>query len=285
MSIEYKPYDPEEIESLKMTLEAEAREGNPLFYEVKVDGNTRIRRTDKVERFDSMHNYINENTQTLVIVFYPDGSNNRKEWYKYKLSKKTESLNGNEMEQKVNEQVSAQMKQYAERMEARRVEEKLKETEEKLEHAEGYIDILQDQLEEVKTKTNYIGNWDLGKLAGSTIKEIAIHYPKILENVPVLNGITRVIQEEEKQKPRLTNPSFEGEVSFKPKEQSTPATAQDSEEIESIRALSDFIGEHFTEKEKIILGWVIEALGENPKQLPTVAGLLNIDVAARLKEE
>lgn len=285
MSVEYKPYDPEEIESLKMTLEAEAKEGSPLFFEVKVDGNTRIRRTDKVERFDSMHNFINDNTQSLVIVVYPDGSNNRKEWYKYHFSKKMESLSGIDMEQKVNEQVSVQMKQYAERMEAKRLEEKLKETEEKLEHAEGYIDILQDQLEQAKTKPNHFGEFDLAKFTGSAIKEIAIHYPKIMDHVPVLNGITRVIQQQEKERPRLANPSFEGEVSFKPKEQAPAARDENSEEQESIRSLSDFIGEHFTEKEKLILGFVIEALGENPKQLTTVAELLNIDVEARLKEE
>ena len=285
MSTEYKPYDQNEIESLKRSLEAESREGKPLSFEIKIDGNTRIHKTNKVERFEEMHDFINENTKNLIIAVFPDENSKRKEWYKYNLDTSGEALNGSDVEKKVTQQVSEQMKQYTERMAAQRVEEKLEETKEKLEHAEAYIDILQSQLEDAKTKTNHIGNWDIGKLAGSTIKEIAIHYPKVLDNVPVLNGIARVIQEEERQRPKQISPSFEGDVSFKQKAPSAGKFQENNEHDQSIQRLSDFIGEHFTEEQKVMLGWVIQTLGENPSQLQTVAELLNIDIAAKMREE
>ena len=271
MSHQFKTYDPTEIESIKMTLETQAKEGKPLYFEVKVDGILKIHKTNRLERFDEMYNFINENSKQLIIAIYPFENNNRKEWYKYNLNGHEETLSGeSEVERKVNEQ----MKIYEEKMAAKRVEEKLKDTQEKLQHAEDYIDILETKLEKIKSKPNHFGNFDLGKFAGSTIKEIAIHYPKVLDKVPVLNGIAEVIREEESQQPRVSAPSFEGEVSFKTKSEHK----EQSEHTQAVQRLSDFIGEHFDEKEKRILESVIMTLGENTSQLKTVAELLNINV-------
>lgn len=281
MAAEYKTYDPGEIESIKLMLEAETKEGRPLFFEIKINGFTRVHKTNKVERFDELHNFLNENTKELVISVFPDPNTNRKEWYKYKLNGgQTESLNGLEMENKISER----MKQFEEKMAMQKTEEKLQETEKKLEQAELYIDILENKLEAAQTKPNHIGNFDLGKLAGSTIKEIAIHYPKVLDKVPVLNGIAKAIQEDVKALPERTNSSFEGEVSFRPKSQ-VQKSAEVTEHDEAVKQLSDFIAEHFDQKQKIILGAVIMALGENPSQLNPVAELLEIDINAQLNSE
>lgn len=275
MAAEYKPYDASEIESIRLMLDAEAKEGRPLSFEIKVNGFTRVHKTNKVERFEELHNFLNENTTELVISVYPDVNSNRKEWYKYKLNAKPESLSGVDMEAKISER----MKQFEEKLAMQRTEEKLKETEHKLEQAELYIDILEDKLEEVKTKPNHIGSFDLGKLASSTIEGIAIHYPKVLDKVPVLNGIAKVIQEENRSKPAQLNGGFEGEVSFKPKSK-TVERADATEHDEAVQQLSEFIAEHFDQDQKQILGAVIVALGENSSQLKTVAELLNIDLNA-----
>ena len=279
MAVDYKPYDPSEIESIRLMLEAEAKDGKPLSYEIKINGFTRVHRTNKVERFEELHNFLNENTKELVISVYPDTNSNRKEWYKYRMNGLPEELNGLDMEAKISER----MKQFEEKMSMQRTEEKLKEAEHKLEQAELYIDILEDKLEDQKTKPNHIGSFDLGKLASSTIEGIAIHYPKVLDKVPVLNGIAKVIQEENRSRTPQLN-GFEGDVSFKPKG-STQASAEITEHDEAIKQLSDFIAEHFNQDQKQVLGAVIVALGENPSQLHTVAELLNIDLNALNEEE
>jgi hypothetical protein len=279
MAAEYKPYDASEIESIQLMLEAEAKEGRPLSFEIKVNGFTRVHKTNKVERFEELHNFLNENTTELVISVYPDTNSNRKEWYKYKLNAKTEALNGADMEAKISER----MKQFEEKIAMQRTEDKLKETEQKLEQAELYIDILENKLEDAKTKPNHIGSFDLGKLASSTIEGIAIHYPKVLDKVPVLNGIAKVIQDENRTKTPQLNGGFEGEVSFKPKSKVQEPAA--TEHDEAVKQLGDFIAEHFDQDQKQILGAVIVALGENPSQLRTVAELLNIDLNALNEEE
>lgn len=280
MAADYKPYDSSEIESIRLMLEAEAKEGRPLCFEIKVNGFTRIHKTNKVERFEELHNFLNENTKELVISVFPDANSNRKEWYKYKMDSSSEALHGVDMEAKIGER----MKQFEEKMAMQRTEEKLKETEHKLEQAELYIDILEEKIEESKAKPNHIGGFDLGKLASSTIEGIAIHYPKVLDKVPVLNGIAKVIQEESKAKPAQLNGGFREEMSFKSKSQSTKS-AEINEHDEAIKQLSDFIAEHFDQDQKQMLGAVIVALGENPTQLQTVAELLGIDVNALNEEE
>ena len=280
MAAEYKPYDADEVESIRLMLEAEAKEGKPLCYEIKVNGFTRVHKTDKVERFEELHNFLNENTKDLVISVFPDANSKRKEWYKYKMNSAPETLNGVDMEAKISERMS----QFEEKFAKQRTEEKLQETEKKLEQAELYIDILEDKLEESKAKPNHIGGFDLGKLASSTIEGIAIHYPKVLDKVPVLNGIAKVIQEENRSKPAQLNGGFEGDVSFRTKSKAEKPS-EEAEHEESIKMLSEFIGEHFDPDQKQILGAVIVALGENPSQLKTVAELLNIDLNALNEEE
>jgi hypothetical protein len=280
---EYKPYDQGEIESIRLMLEAEAKEGTPLSFDVKVNGNTRIHKTNKVERFNELYNFINDTTKELVINVYPDpNNNNRKEWYKYTFGKIEEPLSGvGDMEQKLNER----MKAFEEKQAAKRIEEKLKETEEKLGQAEDYIQILEDKLEKAKLKPNHFGEWDLGKLGASILEGVAVNHPKVLEKVPVLNGIAKVIQEDTKSKPQDLNGSFEGDVSFKSKSKEKELSPEAQEHEETVRRLVDFIGEKFDERQRSILGMVIVELGENTSQLETVAELLNIDVNAENDEE
>jgi len=280
---EYKPYDQGEIESIRLMLEAEAKEGTPLSFDVKVNGNTRIHKTNKVERFNELYNFINDTTKELVINVYPDpNNNNRKEWYKYTFGKIEEPLSGvGDMEQKLNER----MKAFEEKQAAKRIEEKLKETEEKLGQAEDYILILEDKLEKTKLKPNHFGEWDLGKLGASILEGVAVNHPKVLEKVPVLNGIAKVIQEDTKSKPQDLNGSFEGDVSFKSKSKEKELSPEAQEHEETVRRLVDFIGEKFDERQRSILGMVIVELGENTSQLETVAELLNIDVKAENDEE
>lgn len=278
---DYKPYDQGEIESIRLMLEAEAKEGTPLCFDVKVNGNTRIHKTNKVERFNELYNFINDTTRELVINVYPDpNNNNRKEWYKYTFGK-TENLNGGDMEQKLNER----MKAFEEKQASKRLEEKLKDTQDQLTQAEDYIRILEEKLEAAKIKPNHFGEWDLGKLASTTIQGIAIHHPKILEKVPVLNGIAKVIQEDIKNQPQQQlNGSFEGDVSFKAKTKTQERSPEAEAHEQTVRQLADFIGEHFDEQQRRILGLVIVELGENTDQLNTVAELLNIDVKASSEE-
>jgi len=80
------------------------------------------------------------------------------------------------------------------------------------------------------------------------------------------------------------NGSFEGDVSFKPKTNKAPLTPEAQAHEQTIRQLADFIGEHFDEQQRRLLGCVIIELGEKPSQLPTVAELLNIDVNAEGSE-
>ncbi len=269
-----KAYDPAEVESIKHMLEAEAREGKPLSFDVKVDGMTRIHKTDKVERFSELYNFINEHTKDLVISIYPDHTN-RKEWYKYAFGEPTGGLNGIDVEHKINER----MQLFEERHAAKMTEEKLKQVQSDLKEAEEYISILTSQLEEAKVKPNHFGKFDLAALAGDTLTSVAKNYPKVLDDVPVLNGIAKVIQRDMKQQPEQSG-SLQGDVSFRPKQAQAVQSPEAQAHENSVRQLMDFIGEHFDDYQRRLLGNVIIRLGDDPSQLSPVAELIGLDVAA-----
>ncbi len=196
-------------------------------------------------------------------------------------------LNGTDIEAKVDEKVDAKvdekMKVFEKDFEHKRTKEKLIEQQDKNNSAEQYIEILENRIEAMQAKPNHFGSWDLGKLAASTIEGIAVHYPKILDKVPVLNGIAKVIQEDTKNKTPQLNGGFEGDVSFKAKEKNE--TTQLTPYQKQILVLGEFISTHFETDQIRLLGLVIEALGEDTSKLQTVAELLDIKSAGESTEE
>jgi hypothetical protein len=273
---EFKEYNPEAVEQIKQLLLSESRSGTPLPFEVKVDGYIKIRKTNNVERFNELYAFVDDTTEHLVITLFIDPATDKREWYKFRLkqSAASDNLNGIDMDAKLNEKLKA----YDTQQEHKRTKEALQMSNDKLIKAEEYIDTLLNQLEESKTKPNHIGNWDFGKLIGTAVEGIAINYPKVLTNVPVLNGIAKVIQEDVKTKSNQNlNGSFEGDVSFKIKEEASaqPLTAHEL----AIKELTEFMASKFNEQERYVLSLIIEELGNKPSELHTIADLLNIDTA------
>ncbi len=276
-SKEFKEYNPEAVDQIKQLLLAESRSGTPLPFEVKVDGYIKIRKTDKVERFNELYSFVDDTTENLVITLFVDPTTDKREWYKFRLkqSANSENLNGLDMDAKLNEKLKA----YDTEQEHKRTKEELKKSNEKLIKAEEYIDTLLNQLEESKTKPNHIGKWDVGKLVGSVVEGIAINYPKVLTDVPVLNGIAKVIQEDVKSKSKQNlNGSFEGDVSFKIKDEVDKQGLTEHEQ--AIKNLAEFMASKFDERERYVLSLIIEELGNKPSELDTIADLLNIDTTS-----
>ncbi len=274
ISKEFKEYTPEAVEQIKQLLVSEAKSGSPMPFEIKVDGFIKIRKTDKVERFNELYSFLDDTTEQLVITLFIDPTTDKKEWYKFRLKQAPshENLNGVDMDAKLNEKLKA----YDLEQEQKRTREELSATKAKLESAEEYIGMLLNQIEESKAKPNHIGKWDMGKLFGTMVEGIAINYPKVLTDVPVLNGIAKVIQSENKNlQIKQPNNSFEGDVSFKLKDDAD--NQQPDEHLQAVKNLADFITAHFDEDQRRMLGHVIEALGMQPDKLETIADLLNVN--------
>ena len=282
-SKEYIPYDTSEVENIKHLLLSESKNGTPLFFEVKVDTFTKIRKTDNVARFDELYSFINDKTKELIISVYTEPGTDKREWYKFRLQEEPEPVNKGLSGVDVDAKVDEKMKIFKTDFEHQQTKEKLIEEQNKNNSAEQYIEILENRIEAMQAKPNHFGTWDLGKLAASTIEGIAVHYPKILDKVPVLNGIAKVIQEDTKNKPAQLNGGFEGDVSFKVKEKKeTPELTPYQKQI---LVLGEFISTHFETDQIRLLGLVIETLGEDTSKLQTVAELLDIKKSEEETEE
>jgi len=273
---DFKEYNTEAIDQIKQFLMAEHRNATPVPFEVKVDGYIKIRKTDKVERFDELYSFVDDTTDNVIITLFIDSSNNeKKEWYKFRLksSSNKEAMNGTgDVEAKLEEKIRA----YDLEQEHKRTKEELKQTQGKLEKAEEYIDTLLNQIEESKVKPNHIGKFDLTTLLSGTLEGLAVSYPKIMSEVPVLNGISKVIREEHKAKAnKKPNESFEGDVSFKLKDEDNATETE--EHLQAVKELAEYIATHFNDAQKQLLNDIIVALGEKPSELPTIAELLNIE--------
>jgi hypothetical protein len=289
MNFDPKPYNQNEVNNLKRVLTSAAQDGKTLTFEIKLDNYTIIHETTNVERFDELFDFINENSQKLVITLGTPNSRN-KEWHTFLLNGlKTETpMNGvNDVEKLVGEKMSL----FTERAAAERLLEKLKATEEQLDQANDYIDTLTTKLDELKAKPNHFGGFDLGRFTGSAVSELVRNYPKALDNIPVLNGFARALNGSNNED--LADTAQESEMSFKAKSKEAEKTAsnpqathnatngspehEEDENLTIAKKLSDFLSENFTPNQRLLVEGIIIALAENPSSLITVADLLNID--------
>lgn len=286
MTFDAKPYDQSEVDNIKRVMASAAEDGKHLCYEVKLDNKIIIHETSNLERFDMIYSFLNENSKKLVISVSSPNSKN-KEWYTFLMqgAEAEPSLNGVKDVDKI---LSEKMTLFTERAAAERTLEKLRATEEQLEQANDYIDILTAKLEELKVKPNHFGGFDIGKLAGSAVSEIVRNYPQALDKIPVLNGLARSLNEISESP---AQESQEGGMSFKAKsketekpenteQQSTNGKTEKTEEDENLaiaKRMSDFLSERLTQEQILMVESIMVALAENPENLPDVAELLNIE--------
>jgi hypothetical protein len=77
-SFAQEPYDEQKVEAIRVRLENYAAVGKPLDYQVFVNGEEIVPRTNDATRFDSIFNLLNENTKSLTIHEFQGESRHKK---------------------------------------------------------------------------------------------------------------------------------------------------------------------------------------------------------------
>lgn len=284
MKTESKPYSPVEIDRLYYRLENQAKAGQPLFFEIRVDGQACVPVTCELQRFEELDRFISEDTRKITIIIYPFSHRRHKEFHRFHIGEASPTLGT--VQQEITPEINRiEIEQSVlERMEKQRLQERIGELEKQLSEAEAYAMDLQARCEELTVKPNHIGKLDLGALLGSVLTNVAVNYPKVLEDVPVLNGVAQSIRKSDaEQKGQQQSPT--GESSFRMKNQSNAEkesetqtmSEEDKEHHKAIQRLADFISAHFDQSEKSLLSLIIIALGEDTSKLTTVADLLDVE--------
>lgn len=264
MGIQKEKYDPDKLERLKRYLEKQAeKEGQARFYEIYVDGLKAVLRTNDPKEFDTYEEYVSEDTQKIKVNIYSASSSSpRHDQFIYILAgNDLSSLNGPEIESRFGSQIEDRVTIERQRWEADQTKHELTLTNQKLKEAEEYIDMLESQLDEFKSKKFHLGKVDLGELASLAVEGFVRRNTSILSALPTGNELSGT-----EQQAKQTGQDAKASFNKKPSQEQV----KDQTYIAFLKELE----ERFDQNEMEQVMRILEQLSSDPSQIHPVAELL-----------
>jgi hypothetical protein len=264
MSIVKNPYNSAKVAQIRQLLINNAQSAKPTDYEIHVDELKVVQRTNDPELFDNHEEFIDGDTKSVTIVLY-DGSSRRctKHLFALKETKSDEqSLSGIEVNKIVNDKLENHRREW--KFESL-VKEK-QEIEEQLKEAEEYIETLQSDLEEAKSKRK-MSDMQWGDIASVALEGILRRNAHLLANIPGLGGALAGVFQEGQTIPDSTKSTEEKqEATFTFKEKQDSLSEVEKRKIEFV----DHIETAFQPSELEQLSEIIQLLMIHKKALVTV---------------
>lgn len=277
--IDSKPYNEAQVQNIRRMLDLSNRNGQPIYYEFKVDGMVFIPHTNRVEAFDEYKDFMYYGADEIEFNTFSSNPNdkNRKS-YIFHLKEQKQELNGFDVKNQVNEELE-KYKTIQEIVQLKK-EIQLKDNE-ILQQDEWIYDIqhrlkeFQAKYEELKANPNHFGQIDLTKLLGGIANEFVKHNPKLIEKIPMLNGFSNAMTPN---KSTTQKPFTEREVSYEIKEEgdTTKPSSEITEEDAYHIQFGNQLTEAFDDDEIDIYYAISNALMKEPQNLQPVADLLNV---------
>jgi hypothetical protein len=283
MSIVNEKYSPNRINMLHQMLVNDASQGQPRDYEIKVDELKVVQRTDDPERFFQHEEFVQPDTQCIIINIF-DGSSRRCTKYQLyfgevKPNKETQTLSG--VENTIKEKITNERRQWEYeqiKKENEELKKELTDSEEYTEDLETKLVGIRQEFEDFKKKRVGMAEMNTGRLVGFATDYLVKNHPSIAQKMPMLSGLSGLLLGEEVSPDTLAGPATNGEpspsasASFNKKEQT--ASPQYDPVTEKKLAFFKQMEEAFTvpQLEKAIE--IIGQLSYQPEQLDAVYDLL-----------
>lgn len=222
-------YNDTNLDKLKAWIENASIQNQAKYFEVLVDGLKIIYRTNKVEAFDSIDNWIDEKTKIIRILVYNTENSHRAQIFelrtlnylasleqekKDKETSKQKTLQciptQDEISQQINSQVSVLLQQEKEKMEQESMKKELHELRGVVKEDKIYIKKLEAKLEEHDAKKVKLTSDGLISIGSGILGNLIDSNPKVLDKVSDLAGIFM----NSTSKSKSQKDSFVGDASF-----------------------------------------------------------------------
>ncbi|NGF77176.1 hypothetical protein G5B10_14905 [Fluviicola sp. SGL-29] len=142
-----KSYSDEAVDRLKRLLENQKQRGEERFYGIKVDGEFCVYKTTNLRMFDDYKEFVDSSTEAIEVILYFGTSNNCNRHIFYLKDKPLSGINAPvDVDKKIEEALAKKDQEYL-----------IKSLKEKVAEQEELIEQLEDELEELKGKTDLRG--------------------------------------------------------------------------------------------------------------------------------
>jgi hypothetical protein len=218
---ERQKYTPDRMEKLHDYLQKYYDMGEPIDFEILVDGLKAVKRTSNPELFSMHETFVDIDTRSVEVLLY-NGTSNHNDKHIFFLREEAiqeKGLNGLDVDQKINDRLTSAKRDWDFDL----VKKENKELKETIDALETEIEGLEASIIESRQGKSPL-NGIIGELGSSFVESMIRRNPRVLSKIPGGQALAGLIEEDNK---ALESGQVETdtEVSFKPKDESAqPAT-------------------------------------------------------------
>lgn len=263
-------YDPVKVSKLAEVLRLHHEKGNAMDYEIILDGLKVVRRTNNPELFSLFENFISADTRLLEVVFYPGTSNNNEKHLFTFQEEKEQGLSGIEIDNRIQEQVQKERKEW----EYDLLKTENKELKEEVEELEKDVERLEKENQNLVNNQSPLKGF-LGEFGSSFVESFVRRNPHIIKGIPGGEALAGLIENDNKLREETTDEN--AEVSFQPKN-NNGSNASLTEDQQSAIAFVGQLKTQFTKEEFDQVLHILQALSDDKTRIVIVINMLGIKI-------
>jgi hypothetical protein len=234
-------YEQKKIDNLLHYLRLYHEKGQPIDYEILVDGFKAVRRTSDPDMFTMFENFVTADTRSIEILLFTGSSNNNEKRIFYFGEDQKEGLSGVDVKNIVDEEVQRKLREK----EYDALRDENKNLKQHIADLESEVDELEKHNARLELKQSPLNSF-LGDVGSSLVESFIKRNPKLMAAFPggeALAGLLQPANDETNEEPIL-----DSEVSFKPKASSSSHSPNEDDQaaIQFVNQLkSQFSKEEF----------------------------------------
>jgi hypothetical protein len=259
-------YEQKKIDNLLQYLRLYHEKGQPIDYEILVDGFKAVRRTSDPDMFTMFENFVTADTRSIEVLLFTGSSNNNEKRIFYFGEAQKEGLSGVDVKNIVDEEVQRKLreKEY----------EVLKDENRKLQQhiadLESEVDELEKQNARLEMKQSPLNSF-LGDVGSSLVESFVKRNPKLMAAFPGGEALAGLLQSSNEEPDGDQTP--ESEVSFKPKASTTQSLNE--EEQAAIQFVNQLKSQFSKEEFEQVLH-ILQTLADDKSKIDLILNHVNI---------
>lgn len=260
-------YEQKKIDNLLQYLRLYHEKGQPIDYEILVDGFKAVRRTSDPDMFTMFENFVTADTRAIEVLLFTGTSNNNEKRIFYFGDLPKDGLSGVDVKNIVDEEVQRKLRE--------REYETLKDENKKLQQhiadLESEVEELEKHNARLEMKQSPLNSF-LGDVGSSLVESFIKRNPKLMSAFPGGEALAGLLQSNNDESSE--EPIPDSEVSFKPK-----ATASTSSITEEDQAAIQFVNQlksQFSKEEFERVLHILQTLADDKSKIDLILNHVNI---------
>ena len=259
-------YEQKKIDNLLQYLRLYHDKGQPIDYEILVDGFKAVRRTSDPDMFTMFENFVTADTRSIEVLLFTGSSNNNEKRIFYFGEQQKEGLSGVDVKNIVDEEVQRKLREK----EYDALRDENKKLQQHIADLESEVDELEKQNARLEMKQSPLNSF-LGDIGSSLVESFVKRNPKLMAAFPGGEALAGLLQSSNEESTDEQTP--ESEVSFKPKASTTPSLSE--EEQAAIQFVNQLKSQFSKEEFEQVLH-ILQTLADDKSKIDLILNHVNI---------